>query len=285
MVTGDRLFAHLAGADPPLGWSLEPPLLLALVLVALTWGWMVWRVNRAHPRSPVPAWRVAALLAGLAVLLVALQSPIDTHADDSFAVHMVQHLLLSFVAAPLLVLGAPMTVLLRFARPGVRRRLLLPLLHGRLLRALLFPPLTWTLFAVAMWAAHFTPLFELSLESEAVHQLEHLLFLVTGLLYWLPAIGSEPVPWRLGWSMRLLYLFVGMPQSSVLGLVLNSQGGVLYPHYAALRGRAALEDQRLAGTIMWVGSDLLSMVAIGLLVWAWARAEARPRHALVRRPS
>jgi cytochrome c oxidase assembly factor CtaG len=285
MLNGDGVFAHVAASDPPLGWSLDPPLLLALALAALTWSWMVWRVNRAHPRSPVPAWRTAALLAGLAVLLVALQSPIDTHADDSFAVHMVQHLLLSFVAAPLLVLGAPMTVLLRFARPAVRRRLLLPLLHGRLLRALLFPPLTWALFAVAMWAAHFTPLFELSLESEPVHELEHLLFLATGLLYWLPAIGSEPVPWRLGWSMRLLYLFVGMPQSSVLGLVIYAQGAVLYPHYAVLLGGAALEDQRLAGTLMWVGSDLLSMVAIGLLVWAWARAEARPRHALVRRTS
>jgi putative copper resistance protein D len=154
---------------------------------------------------------------------VALQSPIDTFADDLFSVHMVQHVLISFVVAPLLVLGAPMTLLL----------------------------------------------------------------LVTGILYWLPAIGLEPMPWRLSWSMRLLYLFVGMPFGSLLGLVLYSQSFVLYPHYLLRLGSDALADQRMAGTIMWVGADLLSMIAIGALVLAWARAEAgqvpAPRRADVRR--
>jgi putative copper resistance protein D len=271
------ILAHLGPlTDGPflLAWTFDVPLLAALGATAVGWLLVVRHVNAAHPRSPAPAWRTWAFLSGLALLLVALQSPIDTFADDLFSVHMIQHVLISFVVAPLLVLGAPMTLLLRFARGGVRRSVLLPILHSRALRVLLYPPLTWLLFAAAMWAMHFSPLFEMALESEPIHQLEHLLLLVTGILYWLPAIGLEPMPWRLSWSMRLLYLFVGMPFGSLLGLVLYSQSFVLYPHYLLRLGSDALADQRMAGTIMWVGADLLSMIAIGALVLAWARAEA-----------
>lgn len=272
------ILAHIGAtsASPVLAWTFDPPLLLALGLTAAAWLLLVRRVNAAHPRTPMPAWRSWAFLGGLLVLFVALQSPIDTFADDLFSVHMVQHVLLSFISAPLLVLGAPVTLLLRWSRPGPRRRLLLPVLHSRVLRVLLFPPLTWLLFAAVMWAVHFTPLFEAALESEPIHQLEHLLLLGSAILYWLPAVANEPMPWRLSWSWRLLYLFMGMPLVSLLGLVLYSQTFVLYPHYLLRLGDGALADQRLAGTIMWVGSDLLSMVAIGLLVWAWSRALASP---------
>lgn len=278
------ILAHVGVTSGPilLAWTFDPPLLLALGLTLVAWVLLVRRVNAAHPQSPVPAWRSWAFLGGLAVLLIALQSPIDTFADDRFSVHMVQHVLLSFVVAPLLVLGAPVTLLLRWARPGPRRALLLPVLHSRALRVLLFPPLTWLLFAAVMWAVHFTALFELALESEPIHQLEHLLLLGSGILYWLPAIGGEPMPWRMSWSMRLIYLFIGMPLSSLLGLVLYAQTFVLYPHYLLRLGEAALDDQRLAGTIMWVGSDLLSMIAIGALVWVWARHEAFPRRVATR---
>jgi len=272
------ILAHVGiGTMTPflLSWTLDPPLLIAIGLTVIAWLSMVRRVNRAHPHSRVAAWRSNAFLAGLVVLLLALQSPIDTFADDLFSVHMLQHLLLSFVVAPLLVLGAPVTLVLRFARRDVRRRLLLPVLHSRALRVLLFPPLTWALFAAVMWLVHFSPLFELALESEPVHQLEHLLLLGSGVLFWLPAIGGEPLPWRMSWSQRLLYLFIGMPLSSLLGLVLYSETFVLYPHYMFRVGSAALDDQRAAGTIMWVGSDIISMVAIGLLVWAWSQADAR----------
>ncbi len=271
------ILAHVGTSSEAflLSWSFELPLLLGISLAAVVWIALVWRVNRSHPLSNVPGSRTAAFLGGLLLLLVALQSPIDAFADDLFSVHMLQHLLLSFVVAPLLVLGAPVTLLLRASHGGLRRRLLIPILHSRLVRVVLFPPLTWLLFAATMWLVHFSPLFEMALENEAVHQLEHVLLLGTGVLFWLPAIGSEPLPWRMSWSLRLLYLFVGMPLTSLLGLVLYSQTFVLYPHYLSRLGSAALDDQRAAGTIMWVGSDFISMIAIGLLVWGWSRNEAR----------
>lgn len=258
-----------------LGWTLELPLLLALAVTAAAWWLAVQAINARHPRSPLPGWRSASFAGGLLVLVVALQSPIDTFADEWFSVHMVQHLLIGFVAAPLFVLAGPMILVLRLLPGSWRRRLVLPLLHGRVARVMTFPALTWLLFAVVMWAAHFTGLFELALESEPIHQFEHLAFLASGYLYWLPALGDEPLPWRLGWSGRILYLFLGMPLSSVLGMVIVAQTGVLYPHYLLTGGAAALADQRLAGTVMWVGGDLITAVLIGLAVWAWVRDEAR----------
>ena len=267
--------AHAGGLGSTGGSSLDLPLLLALAAVVVGWLWAARSIGRAHPENPVPRWRTAAFVGGIGALLLALQSPIDTYADDLFSVHMVQHLLLGFVAAPLLVLSGPVLLLLRFSRASFRGRVLLPLLRSRAVRVVTHPVVTWTLFGVVMWAVHFSPLFELALESEPIHQFEHLLLLGTGYLYWLPAIGSEPMPTRLGWSGRFVYIFLGMPVSSVLGLVLVALTDPLYPAYVAASGSAAaLADQRLAGTVMWVGGDLIGIVLLGVVVWLWLRMES-----------
>lgn len=249
-------------------------MLSALALVAAGWLALLAAVARAHPTTPVAHWRVASFLVGLVAIGLALGSPIDTFADDLFSVHMVQHVLLGFVAAPLLVLGSPLLVLLRGVPGNLRRRVLVPILRSRLVRVVIHPAVTWIGFGAAMWVAHFTPLFSWALASEPVHWLEHLLLLGTGYLYWLTAIGSEPIPNRLGWSGRFLYLFIGMPVSSLLGLAIVAQTDVLYPAYVRESVAVALADQRLAGTIMWIGADLISVVLIGVLVWLWVREEA-----------
>ncbi|MEO8510833.1 MAG: cytochrome c oxidase assembly protein [Chloroflexota bacterium] len=271
------LLAHLGGGQGWVLWglTLDPLLLAALCGVGAAWLLAVGSINAAHPGSPVSLWRSVALLGALLAILLALQSPIDTFADDFFSVHMLQHLLLSFVAAPLLVLAGPMLIVLRVAGASTRRRVALPLLASRAVRLITFPGLTWGLFAAVMWIAHFSPLFELALESEAVHQAEHALFLGSAFLYWLPAIGAEPLPWRLGWSGRLLYLVLGMPLSTVLGMVLVAQTSILYPAYLGAGAAAALADQRLAGAVMWVGGDLISVVLIGVVVAQWIRTERR----------
>lgn len=271
------ILAHLGGGEGWVvgGWTLDPPLVAALVGSGAAWLLAVTTVNAKHPGSPVDAWRSVAFLGGLLAIFVALQSPIDTFADDLFSVHMLQHLLLSFVAAPLFVLAGPMLIVLRVAGSSARRRVLLPLLRSRAVRLVTFPGLTWGLFVAVMWIAHFSPLFELALESEAVHQAEHALFLGSAFLYWLPAIGTEPLPWRLGGSGRLLYLLLGMPLSTVLGMLIVAQTGVLYPAYLGGDAAAALADQRLAGAVMWVGGDLVSVLLVGVVVAQWLRTERR----------
>lgn len=262
--------------DVLLSWSLEAHVVLPLVAAALLYRWAVTRVNGAHPANPVPRFRVWCWYAGLGVLFVALASPIATFDTTLFTAHMIQHLLLTLVAAPLLALGAPITLLLRVSAPDTRRRLILPVLHSRLLRVLSFPVVTWVVFAGVMWASHFSPLFDAALESEVAHLSEHALFLGTALLFWWPVVGADPSPWRLPHPARIAYLFLGMPQSSFLGLAIFSAPDVLYPHYASLVrawGPTPLADQQLAGGIMWVGGDLAFLIAMILAVAVWLRAE------------
>ncbi len=259
-------------------WAFEPLVQVPLLLSALAWLWLVRRVDRAHPDRPVPIARTVLFLGGLLAIEVALESGIAAYDTTLFSVHMVQHVLLMFVAAPLLVLSAPITLLLRAASHEQRIRWILPILHSRLVRALTFPVVTWILFAATMWGAHFSPLFETSLEEPVVHDLEHLLFLVTALLFWWPAIGRDPSPWRMPYPARILYLFLQMPQNTFLALAIYSASQPLYAHYATLVrtwGPTALADQQAAGAIMWVAGDLTFLVTILLVVVDWMRDEER----------
>jgi putative copper resistance protein D len=263
-------------ADVLLAWSFEPHVILPLLAAWLIYRLAAGRVNAAHPRNPVPRFRVWAWNGGLLVLVVALCSPIATYDTTLFSVHMVQHLLLTLVAAPLLVLGAPITLLLRVSSPSTRKRVLLPVLHSWPLRVISFPVVTWVLFAGVMWASHFSGLYDASLDNELVHIFEHFLYLSVALLFWWPVVGADPSPWRLSHPVRIGYLFLGMPQSSFLGLAIYSAPAVLYAHYATLErswGPTPLEDQQLAGVIMWVGGDAVFLVALILAVWVWLRAE------------
>lgn len=133
-------------------------------------------------------------------------------------------------------------------------------------------------FAAVMWLAHFSPLFDAALEDELLHRIEHALFLGAALLFWWPVVGADPSPHRLGHPARILYLALGMPLSSLLGLVIFSASTVLYPHYATLErswGMSPLEDQAWAGGIMWAGGDLAFVVAIVAAVAVWLRHEER----------
>jgi putative copper resistance protein D len=129
-----------------------------------------------------------------------------------------------------------------------------------------------------MWFSHFSALFDAALEDEMLHRLEHVLFLTTALLFWWPVIGADPSPHRMSYPARLFYLALGMPLSSFLGMVIFSAQTVLYPHYATLQrdwGPTPLDDQALAGGIMWAGGDLAFVVAILVVVAAWLRHEER----------
>jgi putative copper resistance protein D len=258
------------------GWSIEPAVLLPLLGAVIVWLRLVGRIDRAHPASPVPRRRTAAFLAGVAVIAIALMSGIDTYDTTLFSVHMVQHLLLTLVAAPLLALSAPITMLLRAATPDVRQRVILPILHSRATRVISFPVVAWLVFAAVMWGTHFSPLFDASLENPVIHDLEHALYLVAGLLFWWPAVGLDPSPWRMPHPVRAMYVFLQMPQNTFLAVTILNSGAVLYPHYATLVrswGPSALVDQGIAGGLMWICGDILFLTSMGLILAGWMRHE------------
>ena len=260
------------------GWSFAADVWLPVLLAALAYRKARDLVNQRHAANPVPRWRLWSWLAGLGAIILALASPIEFYDTTLFAAHMVQHLLLMMVAAPLLVLAAPITLLLRVSSSNARRRWILPVLQSRLVRIVSHPLVAWVLFAGVMWFTHFSPLFDAALEDDMLHRLEHALYLVTALLFWWPVVGADPSPHRMGFPARLFYVALGMPLSSFLGRVIFSAETVLYPHYLTLQrawGPSPIDDQRLAGGIMWAGGDLVFVIALVLLVAAWLRHEER----------
>jgi putative copper resistance protein D len=260
------------------GWSFAADVWLPVILACLVYWQARAIVNRHHPHNPVPRWRLWMWLAGLGAIVLALASPIEYYDTTLFSFHMVQHLLLAFVAAPLLALAAPITLLLRVSSPEARRRWILPVLHSRVMGVISQPIVAWILFAGVMWFSHFSALFDAALTDVALHRLEHALYLGTALLFWWPVVGADPSPHRMRYPGRLLYLALGMPLSSLLGLVIFSAAQPLYPHYESLVrdwGPTVLEDQAWAGGIMWVGGDAAFVLALVLTVAAWLRHEER----------
>jgi len=260
-------------------WTLEPVTVAALASAAVAYGHACRVARGLTPRHPVAAWRRGAFFGGLAVLAVALLSPIDTYADALLSVHMAQHVLLTLVAAPLLLLGQPGPLALRVASPERRRRWL-GLGRGRVARVASSPLLAWGLFAGAGWVIHFSPLFDAALRSQPVHAAEHALFLGTALLFWRPVVGGQAGRRALSHPVRLLYLGVAMPQNTFLALAVLGAHGVLYPHYAAVAGvrtwgPSALADQRQGAGLMWVAGDLILLVSVLVVAAAWARHEER----------
>ena len=258
-----------------LAWTLDPVPIVGVCIAAAAYLWAERRVARGHPASPAPRHRRWLFMAGLAAILVALVSPVDTYENVLFSVHMVQHMLLEMVAAPLIVLSAPITLVLRASGPSARRPIL-AVLHSQPARWLTFPLVTWFLFAGVNWGWHFSGLYNLALENDLVHYLEHASFLAAALLFWWPAIGPDPQPWRMPHAVRLMYLFLAMPQNSFLGVALLSTQRVLYLHYVTVVrawGPTPLDDQHLGGTVMWVFGDMVFLAAMLGVVWAWMRFE------------
>ena len=275
--------AHGGYAPPPtfpgvlFEWRFEPVVLTLVALAAIGWLLLGNRVARAHPAHPPSRWRDAAFLGGLATLVIALTSPIEAYEGQLFSVHMLQHMLIELVAAPLLLLGAPATLALRAASPSVRRGLL-SILHSRVAAVLSFPLLAWVLFAAVNWGWHFSSLYDQALAVSWLHDLQHLTFLGAALLFWWPVVAADPARWRLPHPVRLFYLFLAMPQNSFLGIALMSAPPSLYPHYLSngrTWGPTPAVDQSVGGMLMWVGGDVVFLLAMGLVVAAWVRAEDR----------
>jgi putative membrane protein len=257
-------------------WALDPTIAAGLALTAALYLAAARRARRW------PAWRVGAFLAGLVTVAVALQSGLDTWSDRLLSVHMLQHLVLTLVAPPLLALGAPLVLALRATR-GEPRQALERVLRSPVARALGNPAVGVVVFATVTLGTHLTPLYELAIGHPSVHALEHLLYLGAGLLFWTPLIGGEPGRRRLGSLARLVYPLLAMPSMAAVGAVLEAASRPLYSSYAAPArelGTSVLADQRLAGAIMWVGGTLaLVPVALGA---AWVALHAEERRALAR---
>ena len=262
-------------------WSWDPAILLSIAVATLLYarGWRhLWR--RRHlvgPRvvGPEP-WRAVCFGAGLLTLVAALESPIGTYDQELFFLHMTEHLLLTMVAAPLLLLGAPLVPMLwglpRQERHGAGR-LLRP--HGVLRQlgdALTNPYVALPVFLVTFSAWHIPALYDAAQGQTLIHYAEHVLFFATALLFWWPVIHPNGGTRKLSRVAAILYFTPPMFVGTLIGALLTFASHPLYATYSAaprLTSLSAADDQQIAGLIMWIPGGMVYVVAV---LWLLARA-------------
>jgi cytochrome c oxidase assembly factor CtaG len=202
---------------------------------------------------PVPLWRQVCFYAGLALIVLALTALGDL-AGESFVAHMAEHLVIGDLATLLLVLGLTGPIL----APLLRSRLLGPL------KALAHPAVALPVWAIDLYVWHLPALHEAAVRHEAVHALQHALFIGCGVLMWMPLFGPLPKPAWFGNLAKLFYIVAVRLIGAVLGNVLLWDGNVLYPIY-----HQPVSGQATAGAIMMVEG---SFVTLGLFCWLFLRA-------------
>jgi putative copper resistance protein D len=267
---------------PPFGvarivgqWQFAPVVTAFAVIAAGLYLWGANRVRRKHPARPWPWWRTGLFLGGLAVIVLATESGIGVYDDTLFWDHMVQHLLLLMVAPPLLVVGQPGTLLLHASRNPVHtwaKRAM----RSRVVSALTFPAFGVLLYTGTIVGTHLTGFMNLTMTNDAMHQAEHVLYLVAGYLYFLPLIGREPIRWKVSYPTRLFLLFLAMPVDAFTGLALGSEGGNPFPSMAAGRpgwAPSPIDDVHIGGAVMWVGGAGLMFVLMMTVFFAWSREQ------------
>ncbi len=250
-------------------WSVPFWVTLTVLFTAMFYarGWK--RLNQLRS-TLLPNWRLGCFIAGLAALWLAIASPLDTFGNFLLTAHMIQHMLIMFVAPPLILLGSPQNPLFlglpRWAVRDVAGPFLTWPLLKRFGRAVTHPAFCWLAAALALLGWHIPAAYDLALTAPGWHEVEHACLFGTSLLFWWPVVQPWPSrPRWPGWTIPI-YLLFGDIVTTVLSAFLCFSDRLLYPPYDAvsrLFGMSALSDQAAAGAIMWVfGSFILLGAAV-----------------------
>jgi putative copper resistance protein D len=235
--------------------------------------------------DPWPAGRTLAWLLGCLTVLLATSSGVGAYAQAEFSMHMIMHMLLAMLAPILLVLGGPVTLILRAlpaagkGRPPGFREAVVGLVHSRLTRFLTHPLVVLPLFIASFYVLYFTGLFQTMISSHLGHLLMTVHFLVVGYLYYWVIIGVDPAPRRLSAPIKLAVLLAAMPFHAFFGLALMSShqliGADFYQRLALPWIGDLLSDQRLGGGIGWGFTEIPLLVVLIALMAQWARSDDR----------
>ena len=259
-------------STPPFSWhhlnqwnlGVVPNVLMVLAGTAYLLG--------SHRTPGWSRWRTTFFIAGLVVTFAATQSVVGAYDTAYFSDHMIQHLLLIMVAAPLFALSAPLDLAYGVGPEPVRR-----LLDGALVRLMTHPLAGFALYFIFIPLTHLTSLFNLMLEHEWIHHVEHIGFLIVGYLFFRVAFGLERGA-TIHRGLRLVYVMAAVPVDTFTGLALAMSSKNPFPafNHSAPRGStpgSILASIHLGGAIMWIGGDALMLLACIPITVAWVRWE------------
>jgi putative copper resistance protein D len=240
--------------------------------------WGVRRANARHPRHPWSTGKTAAFMGGLAATSLAIFSFVGVYDNDLFWDHMIQHLLLIMVAAPLFALASPLELAWR-ATSGTAHLVVTEALRSRLAQVLGHPGVAFVLYAVVIPMTHLTVWFNYTLVHQPVHNAEHLVFLGVGYLFWRQIFGADPNAHKLHPALQFAYLFMAIPIDTFAGLSLDQTTHEIFPAYLAIHPAWVLAqltgDLHIGGVIMWVGGDTLMLWPMIPAALAWMHMDER----------
>ncbi|HEY0673436.1 MAG TPA: cytochrome c oxidase assembly protein [Longimicrobiales bacterium] len=262
---------HASGDFSWTAWPIHPSTAIGSALILGVYYMAIgpWRLKYGWSYK-VELWQPICFTAGVLILFGALNGPIHELSDFYlFSAHMVQHLIMTMITAPLMLVGMPDWLW----RPLIRKTV-----GFGVARVLTAPLVAFGVYNVIFAGWHFPMLYNWALEDHTVHIVQHIMFLVAAMFMWWPVVEPLPELARLITPLRMVYLFaLSIPMSVVSALITLSES-VLYPWYSDAQRvftLSALEDQQLGGLIMWVPGALIFWVAISILFYRWATAENR----------
>jgi putative copper resistance protein D len=262
-------------------WGIDPIPFVVTVWAVGLYSLGVAVLHRRGDRWPIGR-TLSFVVLGMGSFAFATKSGLGIYDTTLLSVHMVQHMVLSMVVPLALALGAPVTLALR-TLPATPRRWLLVVLHSRVAKVLSFPPLAFALYVASPWALYFSPWYDASLGSSFVHQMMHIHLVLVGTLFFWPLVGVDPVPGRVSPPFRVLLTLMTLPFHAFLGVTIMGQTTLIgEEHYLALREGPMgawlppmLEDQHLAGGILWASGDLIGVLFFGVIFIQWVRSSMK----------
>lgn len=266
-------------------WSFDPPWVLTLLLAAGLYAHAYRRHLKRSPRVGHPPLKAAAFFVGLLLVAVAVLSPLEHYGNEVLWLNFTGFLVLTMVAAPLLVLGSPLTLAFRVGSER-RRRILRVAYRSRLASALTNPVAAWLLFAVITYLWQFSSLTEAAARNVFVRDLQQITLLLVAICFWTPALASDPLRWRLAHPLRALYVLLEMTHKALFGGMFLSMNNALHPHFAENApawAPDAITDQRIAILILWIGGSAVFMIALVGIIVGWMGFEDRTQARVDRR--
>jgi putative copper resistance protein D len=256
-------------------FAFAPVALIVVALVLYLWG--VKRNNALHPRHRWSAGKTAAWIGALVTTAVSIFTFVGVYDAELFWVHMVQHLLLIMVAAPLFAVASPIDLAWK-STTGTAHIVVTEVLRSGIAKFLGHWAVAFVLYAVLIPISHLTSWYNLTLENDGLHNAEHLAFLIVGYLFWRQIFGNDPNCYRLHPAMQFFYLFLAIPIDTFTGLSLAGTTKEMFPAYLATHrtwGPSYVNDLHIGGSIMWVVGDTLMLWPMIPVALRWMHQEER----------
>ena len=248
-------------------FSVHPSTVIGLLALSALYAWRA-RVERARGAPPLGRARPILFGAAVVTMFLSLNGWLHDLSDSYlFSAHMLQHLLLAFAVAPLMVMGTPGWML----RPALRYRAV-----ASIGRALTRPKVCFATFNVVMAGWHLPVLYNAAMAMHPLHIVMHLTMLAAAVMMWWPVLSPLPELPRLAYPMQMLYLFLMTIPMSIIAVCIVYSGNVLYPAYASaprVIALSPLQDQLIGGLIMWVPGGLYFFTVISVIFFRWQQAD------------